>query len=171
MTERRYSVILLDVDGTLLDFRLCAAEAMAQAAAACGLSLPPEANDTFHAVNDELWRRLERGEEPRRRDAAERVDVLLRLGARMCDQKPERLAMCELRKFCTWYLEGLTGAGEVCGRVHRVEQLDELRRVLEQYLNGLIAANDAHVHPELLPEATLDTVDDAARRCGCSVLF
>ena len=62
MTERRYSVILLDVDGTLLDFRLCAAEAMAQAAAACGISLPPEANDTFHTVNDELWRRLERGE-------------------------------------------------------------------------------------------------------------
>ena len=116
-------------------------------------------------------RRLERGDAPLQRDATERVDVLLRLGARMCDQKPERLAMCELRKFCSWYLEGLSGAGEVCDRIHRVEQLDELRRVLEKYLDGLIAANDVIVHPELLPEATLDTVDDAARRCGCSVLL
>ena len=116
-------------------------------------------------------RRLERGEAPLQRDAAERVDVLLRLGARMCEQKPERLAMCEIRKFCTWYLEGLTGAKEVCGRIHRVEQLDGLRRELDTYLDGLIAANDVQLHPELMPEVTLDTVDDAARRCGCSVLL
>ena len=43
--------------------------------------------------------------------------------------------------------------------------------MLEKYLDGLIAANDVLVHPELLPEATLDTVDYAARRCGCSVLL
>ena len=116
-------------------------------------------------------RRLERGDAPVQRDAAERVDVLLRLGARMCDQKPESLAMCEIRKFCSWYLEGLTGAQEICGRIYHVERLDELRRVLEGYLDGLIAANDVQLHPELLPEATLDTVDDAARRCGCSVLL
>ena len=116
-------------------------------------------------------RRLERGEAPVQRDAAERVDVLLRLGARMCDQKPERLAMCEIRKFCTWYLTGLTGAEEVCKQLHRVEQLDGLRRTLEGYLDGLVAENDVQLHPELLPEVTLDTVDDAARRCGCSVLL
>ena len=89
----------------------------------------------------------------------------------MCDQKPERLAMCELRKFCNWYLEGLTGAKEVCRQIHCVEQLDALKRVLETYLDGLTAANDLQVHPELLAEATLDTVDDPARRCGCTVLL
>lgn len=116
-------------------------------------------------------RRLERGEPVARRDAGERVGVLLRLGERMCDQKPERLAMCEIRKFCTWYLTGLTGAAEVCTQIHSVERLEELRRALETYLNALTRAGDVQIHPELLPTPTLDTVSDNARRCGCSVLL
>ena len=99
------------------------------------------------------------------------IEPLSRRDCNFINTLPESLAMCEIRKFCSWYLEGLTGAGEVCSRIHRVEQLDELRRVLEGYLNGLIAANDVQLHPELMPEVTLDTVDDAARRCGCSVLL
>ena len=103
-------------------------------------------------------RALERGEAIRERDAAERVGLLLRFADRLCRQKPEHFAVQELRKFCLWYLSGLTGADTAFEKVKYVDTLDGFRAVHEDYLNRLIRANDLHVHPELLPRETLDTV-------------
>lgn len=57
-----YSVLLFDVDGTLLDFHRCAALAMDRAADGMKITLPATAHDDFLRLNAELWRRLERGE-------------------------------------------------------------------------------------------------------------
>ena len=103
-------------------------------------------------------RRLEAGEPLPERDAVERIGILLRLAEGICLQKAEDLAMCEMRKFSRWYLPGLTGAGEVCGRINGVFTLEDFRRELENYLDGLLRSNDIHIHPELEPEWTLDTV-------------
>lgn len=86
------------------------------------------------------------------------MDILLRLADGICRQKAEKLAICEMRKFCRWYLAGLRGAEELCGRINGVFTLDGFRRELEGYLNGLVQANDIRVHPEIEPEWTLDTV-------------
>ena len=107
-------------------------------------------------------RRLEAGEEIPRRDAGERIAILLKLAEGICLQKPEDMAMCEMRKFSRWYLPGLTGAQEICNRINMVFGLADYRRVLEDYLDDLTRRNDGCVHPELEPAWTLDTV----RRSG-----
>lgn len=103
-------------------------------------------------------RALECGEEPRERDAAERIGMLLRFADRLCEQKPEHFALQEMRKFCLWYLNGLTGADQVFEKTKYADDLETFHRIHEEYLNHLIQTNDTGIHPELLPEATLDTV-------------
>lgn len=102
-------------------------------------------------------RALERGEPVRERDAAERVGALLRFAERLCAQKPEHFAVQEMRKYSLWYLEGLTGAEALFERVKRAETLDAYRALHEEFLNGLVRANDTRVHPELVKSARLDT--------------
>ncbi len=102
-------------------------------------------------------RALERGEPSRERGAAERVEVLLRFAARLCEQKPERYAVAEMRKYSLWFLEGLTGADALFERVKRAETLDEYRALHEGFLDGLVRANDTRVHPEMIRSNPLDT--------------
>ena len=104
-------------------------------------------------------RSLERGEAVRERDAAERVGMLIRFAERLCAQKPEHFAVQELRKFCLWYLTGLTGADAAFEKIKCVDSLDGFRAVHMDFLNGLVQRNDIHIHPELLPRETLDTVN------------
>lgn len=101
---------------------------------------------------------LEEGKPVPARDAAERIAILEKLARGICLQKPEDMAMCEMRKFSRWYLPGLTGAAEICERLNAVFTLDGFRRELGEYLNRLEHCSDTAVHPELEPEWTLDTV-------------
>lgn len=101
---------------------------------------------------------LDRGEAVKTRDARERVELLLRLAERLCQQKPERFAVQELRKFSQWYLTGLTGAQENFERVKRAESLRDFCRIHEDYLSALIGANDLEVHQEGAV-SSLDTVE------------
>lgn len=71
-----YTILLFDVDGTLLDFHRCAALAMDKAADSIGISLPPTAHEDFCRLNAELWRRLERGEFDRKELYAMRFCLL-----------------------------------------------------------------------------------------------
>ena len=101
---------------------------------------------------------IESGRPVPERGAEERIGILLRLAEGICLQKPEDMAICEMRKFIRWYLPGLIGSAEVCERINAVSTLDGFRREMEGYLNRLIQANDTAIHPELEPEWTLDTV-------------
>lgn len=101
---------------------------------------------------------LERGETPVQRDAQERIGLLLRFADRLCAQKPENFAMQEMRKYCLWYLSGLTDADKTFELTKTANDLDSFHRIHEEYLNRLLRTNDLLPHPELLPEATLDTV-------------
>lgn len=116
-------------------------------------------------------RRLERGEAVAERDAKERIELLLRLVERMCLQKPERFAIYEARKFTAWYLPGLRWGEETCKRINAVESRDAYRGILLDYLDRLQQANDLAVHPELLPEATLDTVRNPKYHSGGSIIL
>lgn len=109
-------------------------------------------------------RRLERGEAIAERNACERVGVLMRLAERICAQKREDYAMCEMRRFVNWYLAGLSGAEEICRAMNDVSALEGFRALLEGYLNRLIRQNDVSLHPELLPKPSLDTVDRQEKR-------
>ncbi len=58
----RYDTILLDADGTLLDFARSEREAVATTMAAFGIEPTEERIITYSAINDALWKALERGE-------------------------------------------------------------------------------------------------------------
>ena len=103
-------------------------------------------------------RRLRRGETIKPRLAPERIELLQRLAALACGHRPEPVAICEMRKFCGWMLPGLTGAGDVCGRMNDIFTLDGFTRLMEDWLDGLVRSGDTHMHPELAPPPTLDTV-------------
>jgi len=104
--------------------------------------------------------RLRRGERPLTRNAPERISVLLRLAKLSCDLRPERVAICEMRKFCSWILPVLSHSGEVLRSLNDVVTLDGFTQTLEDYLGTLARRNDLGVHPELAPDPTLDTVAD-----------
>lgn len=71
-----YSVLLFDVDGTLLDYSRCAAMAIDRTADKMKLTLPPTAHEDFFSVNADLWRRSERVEIDRYRLYAMRFQML-----------------------------------------------------------------------------------------------
>ena len=60
--EKVFKAVLLDVDGTLLDFNESAKEAMVRAFNVVGVKYSEKVFITFHTVNDRLWQRIEKGE-------------------------------------------------------------------------------------------------------------
>ena len=103
-------------------------------------------------------RLLEAGRPVPQRLAGERVGLLIHLAALSCRHRPEAVAICEMRKFSGWLLSGLTGAGETLAALNAVADLDGYRRTLGSYLDALERRNDTAVHPELMPDTSLDTV-------------
>lgn len=53
-------VLLLDVDGTLLDFSMCARQAMEESFFEKGLEFREEYFCVFNEINDDLWRQVEK---------------------------------------------------------------------------------------------------------------
>ncbi|MBQ9086086.1 MAG: YjjG family noncanonical pyrimidine nucleotidase [Clostridia bacterium] len=58
----KYDIILFDADGTLLDFARSEKEALSDALDQIGMTYDDEVIATYSRMNDELWKRLERGE-------------------------------------------------------------------------------------------------------------
>ena len=58
----RYSVVLLDADNTLFDFDLAEHKALRLALEAHGIPCTQEAEETYVAVNRDLWAAFDRGE-------------------------------------------------------------------------------------------------------------
>ena len=59
---RKYSVVLFDIDDTLLDFPRSEKEALCEAFMLSGVELNEEMITVYQKINYELWKALERGE-------------------------------------------------------------------------------------------------------------
>lgn len=57
-----YQTLLFDADDTLLDFHKTEAAALASAFAASCIPLTPEVKSLYNQINQDLWKRFERGE-------------------------------------------------------------------------------------------------------------
>ncbi len=101
---------------------------------------------------------LEQGKTPPVRGAEERICLLERLARRLCEQKPERFAICEMRKYASWYLAGLSGWHAALERLNQLETLDAFCGALADQLNWLAQRNDLLPHLELAPAPNLDTI-------------
>lgn len=61
MSERRYDVLLCDADETLFDFKKAEANAFAIACEAADHAATPQLLECYSAINDALWKLLEKG--------------------------------------------------------------------------------------------------------------
>jgi tRNA-dihydrouridine synthase B len=52
-------------------------------------------------------------------------------------EKPERVAVLQIRKHCGWYIKGLHGAAEYRNRFNQVQTHDELNRVIYDFMQTL----------------------------------
>lgn len=109
----RYKYLLLDADNTLFDFNRAEETAFYAAFSASGLYADEKIYARYHEINDDLWRKLERGEVTRARLIDLRYEILLaELGAEDYEKSHEisRRYFCELgeQRFL------LDGAVDVC---------------------------------------------------------
>ena len=58
----KYNIFLVDADDTLLDFSACCKEALKGAMALCNIPYEEGDEEKYSAINDGLWKRLERKE-------------------------------------------------------------------------------------------------------------
>ena len=54
--------VLIDIDGTLLDFNEAVRQSIKDCSRLHNLTMPDNILEIFHPINNELWHRIERGE-------------------------------------------------------------------------------------------------------------
>ncbi|MFN2290514.1 MAG: YjjG family noncanonical pyrimidine nucleotidase [Anaerolineae bacterium] len=72
----RYEWILFDADGTLFDYDRAEVSALARTFEQFGLRFPPEAAETYRAINGEIWQQFELGQISQQRLRWQRFDLL-----------------------------------------------------------------------------------------------
>ena len=75
---RRFDVILLDVDGTLLDFNRSEALGIRRLLEHFGIEPLPEYLEVYHRINEGYWKAFERGEISKERLVTERFVSFLK---------------------------------------------------------------------------------------------
>lgn len=94
----KYYCILFDADNTLLDFDAAESKALAETLSNYGIEPDAVACQTYHEINEELWRMLEKGQIRREKLVNERFNRFLKAvnaagnGAEMNRYYLERLA-------------------------------------------------------------------------------
>jgi len=71
---KRYTMLLMDADETLLDFRRSEGYALETTLASHGVAMTPAMHDTYHEINRQLWQQLETGTLTRARLKVQRFE-------------------------------------------------------------------------------------------------
>lgn len=74
-----------------------------------------------HGIEDEI------SHEEKLRQLSEHVEMLV-------SEKPERVALLQMRKQAGWYIKGLHGAAEMRGRFNKVKTRDEMMELINEYI-------------------------------------
>lgn len=114
--SRKYKYLLLDADGTVLDFEKAERTALQGTFEAFGLEACDQAVRDYHSINKQLWEALERGEVTRERLSTLRFERLgekyPQAGAEMAPVYVEKLSGCAF--FLPGAEEFLAEAAAVC---------------------------------------------------------
>lgn len=81
-----------------------------------------------------IWR--ETGQMPERPSVQEVADMILRHAELQIKWKGEYLAIREMRKHVAWYTMGYPHSAKLRARVNEIEDLDGLRRLMEELVQG-----------------------------------
>ena len=68
--------------------------------------------------------------EEKLRQLSEHVEMLV-------EEKPERVALLQMRKHAGWYIKGLHGAAEMRGRFNKVKTRDEMIELINEYIEKI----------------------------------
>lgn len=71
-----YKYLLFDADNTLLDFDAAEAQALRETLSLCPLGFSDEIHRRYHHINDQQWKKLERGETTREKLRIDRFALL-----------------------------------------------------------------------------------------------
>ena len=131
-----YEIILLDADGTLLDFSRSEREAVAMTLSEAGLPSDDGVILTYSEINDSLWKMLERGEIQKSVLFYRRFELLLeRFG-----WQGDALAMAKRYMECLSHKGYLIdGAEELCRRLSRDHRLYIVTNGTEWIQRGRLA--------------------------------
>lgn len=78
---------------------------------------------------------LEQGIEPKQVTVKERLDMLLTHFDLLLKTKGSKLALLEIRSHAIWYLKGISNTSEVRQKLAKVESEDELKNIVEEFMN------------------------------------
>jgi len=150
---KRYELIFIDLDETLMDFRKAERQALGLSFARFGLAFSESSVIEYEEINSAVWRRLEKGELDQETLKVERFRLLFgRLGAKT-----------DPAAFSSAYLEALgkgafllPGAEEACAYLSRrytlvvvTNGIKEVQRArihaspIEPYLSALVISEEA----------------------------
>lgn len=65
MERKKYQAVLMDIDGTLLDFNKAEVLGVREVMKAYGVEPSEEKEEVYHRINQSLWKSFERGEIPK----------------------------------------------------------------------------------------------------------
>lgn len=82
---------------------------------------------------------FEKGIEPKIVSCQERIEMCFHHLEYLCRLKCEKVAVLEMRSHIAWYVKGLPGSVEVKNMVFKATSILELKEILENYLNKLVA--------------------------------
>lgn len=107
----KYDVILLDVDGTLLDFDMAEKLGMQVVLKEYGFDPQPRLLDLYHRINNEAWSAFERGEVTKERLVCDRFTAFFaELGRKVDGSQVEALYRSQLDSMAIL----VDGALEIC---------------------------------------------------------
>lgn len=150
---KRFDIILLDVDGTLLDFKMAETLGMKTVLKTYGFEPDAERLKLYHDINEGMWAAFERGEITKDRLLWERFKIFFsRLGRDIDGHEAEKLYRQQLDQSA--FL--IDGALETCAYLRERYDLyvvtngtssTQYKRLkasgLKEYMNGIFVSEDA----------------------------
>ena len=63
------------------------------------------------------------------------MNYLLEQGKLVCEYKPEKIAMLQMRKHASWYIKGYKGAAKLREKCANLVSLDGLKELVDEVLH------------------------------------
>ena len=129
----RYETVLFDADGTLLDFHKGESEAVCEALLLSGVQPNGELVSAYSEINEQMWKRLERGEIKKSELLYKRFEVFCEsfsLGAEPKKMAEDYMALLSTKAYL------LEGAMEMCERLCKMHELYIVTNGVESIQKG-----------------------------------
>lgn len=79
---------------------------------------------------------LETGKEPAFISFTEKMNMMLHHLELLCETKPEKLAVLEMRSHAAWYLKGIPGTNELKTKIFKTNKADELKELILEFMKS-----------------------------------